>query len=399
MSVIVWLPHRDAGWQLPAAEPYDYGWLEGGRRTMHELAVAVAALGRDVEFRGEMSLPVLEPICEAAGARPELPAEPRAPAASDVVIVNEGVENLLVYSRLALSPARTVLMLLAPLGLFGWDFTAGAWSPQDFETVDPGAFGRPEHFRGAAALGFELWTHSPGLQRASEAAGVPCRFIGSGQPNHFPDPPAEKDIDVLTLTNNRWGRLASGVAGQLEARGIRCVEVPKVGHAETLGYFGRARVLVHPSRIEGNSRISYEARAMGCVPVALDTNPYAVGFDEQSGGVAVGSVAEMAEAAGELLAEPARLERLSAAGIEAGRGQVRWGPYLERIGAALDEAPERDPGRDARAEIGRALREREDAADAELALHKQWLEEVNGSASWRLTGPLRSAKRRLSPPR
>jgi hypothetical protein len=286
-------------------------------------------------------------------------------------------------------------MLLAPPGLFGWDFTPGAWSPQAVETVEPSAFGRPEQFRGAAALGFELWTNSPGMQRACEASGVPCRCIGSGQPVAFPEPAARRDIDVLTLTNNRWGRLASAVAEELEARGIRCVAMPKLGHAEALGHFGRARVLVHPSRIEGRSRISCEARAMGAVPVGLDTNPYAVGFDEASGGVAVGSLGEMADAVAQLVADPARLRRLSSAGIAAGRRQVRWQPYVERVDAALQDAPQKDEGRDARAEIGRALREREEALESELKRHRQWLEAVNGSASWRLSAPLRSAKRRL----
>src|SRR3954471_6541072 len=108
--VTVWLPNRDAGWAMPAAEPHDSGWLEGGRRTMHELAVAIASSGHRVEFRGEMSLPALEELSAAAGVRGELPDEPRLPGPDDIVIVNEGVSDPRVYARLALSPARTVLM-------------------------------------------------------------------------------------------------------------------------------------------------------------------------------------------------------------------------------------------------------------------------------------------------
>src|SRR3954464_12486735 len=120
--VTVWLPNRDAGWAMPAAEPHGNAWIEGGRRTMHELAVAIAAGGRRVEFRGQVTVPGLEGLCAAAGGRVERPPEPRLPGPDDVVIVNEGVADPRVYARLALSPARSVLLVLGPLGMFGWPF-------------------------------------------------------------------------------------------------------------------------------------------------------------------------------------------------------------------------------------------------------------------------------------
>src|SRR6476469_8487655 len=193
MPLVVWIPGEERDWVLPPALPIDWGWLGGGRRTMHELAVALACAGHDVEMRGEVDAEVLRELSEAAGAAPRLPDRPRPPEAGDVVFVYEGVEAPLLYARLALSPARVVLMVLAPPGLVGWPFTSG-WSPPDPLTVSPGAVARPEHFEAAAALGFELWPNSRALQRAST---VRCHFVGRGIPTPFPGLPPEKDIDAL----------------------------------------------------------------------------------------------------------------------------------------------------------------------------------------------------------
>jgi hypothetical protein len=392
--IIVWIPTGDPGWTLPPAQPFDHGWLGGGRRTMHELAVAIACTGRRVEMRGEVAPPVLDELRGATGVGPELPAEPTALSAADTVIVYEGCEDPIIYGRLALSPVRVVMMILAPPGLFGWPFSA-EWSPPDPQTVGLDEVGRPEQFRSAAALGFELWTHSLGIGDTIAAAGLEYRFLGNGQPAPYPDPPAARDIDVVTLANNRWGGLARPVTEELEGTGIHTVELPPVGHGEMLAAFGRARILVHPSRVEGHSRIGCEARAMGAVPVVLDSNPYAVGLDEAGGAVAVGSVGEMPGAVRALLADPGRLERLSSTAISTARRQVAWEPYIRRVEAALAGLSE-DPARGARAAIGGRLAEREAEAEAELTRHKEWLTSVNGSMSWRLTAPARTAKGRLA---
>jgi hypothetical protein len=428
--IVVWLPNRDAGWMLPPAEPYEHSWLEGGRRTMHELAVAIAATGREVEFRGEMCVRVLDEIAAAAGARPLLPGEPRSLTASDTVIVNEGVTDPAIFARLALSPARVALMMLAPLGLMGWPFSGGRWSPADFQTVEVKSVARPEHHRGAAALGLELWTHSPGMQRAAAVAGVECRFIGNGQPAPFPDPPAARDIDVVTIANSRWAPLALPVTEELDRMGVQTVSLRESSHEDMLRAFGRARILVHPARVEGHSRIGCEARAMGAVPVALDTHPFSVGLDEAGGSVAVAEVSEMAGVARDLLQDPERLERFSATAMRTAREQVDWATYLGRVEDAL-ESPDADSGRGARGVIGERLAgelsdarseaaeaalhvsglemqlaSAEDraaaagdalaAATADLERHRKWLTSVNESASWRLTAPARSAKRRLA---
>jgi hypothetical protein len=393
--VTVWLPNRDAGWAMPAAEPHDSGWVEGGRRTMHELAVAIAASGRRVEFRGEMSLPVLEELVSAAGgARVELPDAPRLPEAGDVVIVNEGVADPRVYARLALSPARAILLVLGPLGMFGWPFVEdAAWTRPDYDTMDPASLARPEHFAGAAALGFELWSHTPAFARAAAEGGAECVLVGRGQPAAFPRPrPAgDRDIDVLMLDRTHWPALSQRVRSHFAAAGIEVTTLPVSPHAAVLEALGRTRVFVHPARAEALARIGTEARAMGAVTVVLRSNPFAMPAD---GSVAVDSVEEIPRVVANLLADR---ETGTGRAVESARAEVAWEPYVERVAAALDSRPPPDPGRAARAGLGAALRGDPDAAvtalETDLARHRAWLESVQGSLSWRLTAPLRRARR------
>jgi hypothetical protein len=390
--VVVWLPNRDAGWEMPAAEPYRNPLIEGGRRSMHELAAAIAATGRQVEFRGEMSRALVEELNDVAGVSVELPDRPRHPVATDTVVVNEGVTDPRVYARLALSPARTILLALGPLGMSGWPFTEEPWAKPDFLTVATDTFARPEGYAAASALGFELWTNSDAIEEAT--------MIGTGRPTEFPPPPGVKDIDVLTLAENRWAPLARQVVMQLN--GARTHSLPTTTHASALEHFGRARILVHPMRVEGSSRIGCEARAMGAVPVVLASNRYGVGMDEAHGAVPVRSIDEMPAVVRELLASPERLSALSAAGVESARRQVDWDAYVKRIDTALARPRVADPGRAARAGMGAALHEedrlrseREDELHAELDEHRAWLASTNSSLSWRLTGPLRAAKQWL----
>ena len=388
---------------MPAAEPHDIDWIEGGRRTMHEVAVAIAAGGREVEFRGEVNVPALEELRAAAGGvRVDLPREPRLPAGGDVVIVNEGVADPRVYARLALSPARAVLFVLAPLGEFGWPFVEDQWARPDYETLDPSSLARPEHFAGAAALGFELWTHTPAL---ASTAGSGCTLLGRGTPECFPPPAPARDIDVLMLERSHWPETSRRLA---EALGDVTV-LPLSPRAEVLDALGRARVFVHPARFEAVSRIGGEARAMGAVPVVLASNPFAA-LGEEHGALPVDSVDAIPAAVRDLLADPGRLEELSARGMQTARAEVAWKPYVDQVGDVLSRQPPPDPGRAARAGLGAALRADEGpgpehvldatraelgASQAELARHRAWLEATNSSLSWRLTAPLRAAKRRI----
>ena len=428
MTVVVWLASGEAGWDLEEARPYHPRWIGGGIRTLYEVAAALAAAGHEVELRGNFSPRHLDEICEAAGARPELPEAPRPPEASDTVIVSEGIDVPEAHARLALSPARAVLMVLGPPGLVGWPFAAG-WSRPDPVAVDLDELARPDHFRAAAGLGYELWTHTPGLARAAEGAGVACRLVGNGVPGGYPTPARARDIDVVWLSENRWAPLARPVVDRLAALGVECLAVEETGQRELLEVFGRARVLLHPVRIEGHSRIGCEARGMGAVPVVLPSS-FGVGLDEAGGAVAVADASDMARAVVELLNSPDRLARLSAAGMRSAREQVEWEPFVERVEAALGEEAD-DPVRPARATIGEALRERHRSAEqrlgsvlaerdhacaerdqafaerdrlraelddvlGELERHRQWLESTNASLSWRATAPLRAAKRSLA---
>ena len=396
--VTVWLPNRDAGWAMPAAEPHDLSWVEGGRRTMHELAVAIAAGGRRVEFRGQVTVPVLEELQAAAGGvRVELPSEPRLPGPDDVVIVNEGVADPRVFGRLALSPARAVLLVLGPLGMFGWPFVGEGWVRPDYETMDVRSLARPEHFAGAAALGFELWSHTPAFAEIAAEAGLRCALVGRGLPDQLPPPAPERDIDVFMLKRSHWPDATRHVSSQLDG----VVMLPPSPRREVLDALGRARVFVHPARVEALTRIGSEARAMGAVPVVLSSNPFAHAMDEEHGVLAVTSAGEIPDAVRELLADPERLRLLAARGMETAREEVAGGPYVERVGEALSRRPPHDPGRLARAGLGAALRADEGpgsdhvlaAAREELARHREWLEAVNGSLSWRLTAPLRAINR------
>jgi D-inositol-3-phosphate glycosyltransferase len=417
----VWVPtKRHHGWEIEGAQPYETRWIGGGLRSLYELSVALASSGLDVELRGVVHMPTLNELADAAGARPHLPTSSRRLAESDTVIFPEGIDDPTIHARLALSPARTILMLLGPPGLIGWPFAAG-WSRPDPLTVDIEAVARPEHFCGAAALGYELWTVSPGLRAAAREAGVECRLVGTGWPGGVPERPLQKDLDVVTMRDNRWAPLAAPVVRRLREDGVECVQVPAADHARTLEALARARILLLPSRVEGQSRLGCEARAMGAVPVVLNTNPYAVGLDEAGGAVALPSPDEMPRAICDLLADRDRLGGLRETARASARSQVAWAPYVARVAAALD-SPAAASGRGARSEVGATLERSEKArarcrhtdsqrptdavarleraqatvtdalADAhdELARHKQWLQAVNESLSWRITAPIRS---------
>jgi hypothetical protein len=138
---------------------------------------------------------------------------------------------------------------------------------------------------------------------------------------------------------------------------------------------------------------------MGAVPVLVGSNPFAAGVDEQHGALPVASFEELPAAVTQLLADPPRLELLSARGRETARDELAWEPYVERVDRALSSpATARDPGRAARAGLGAALSADGLAAAnaaADLARHREWLDATNASLSWRLTAPLRAAKRRV----
>lgn len=356
---VVWTPGAPR-WPFPEAQPAPC--RSGGHRTLHELAAAIAATGRRVEMRGEVDLAEIELIAEAAGAKPDLPEQPRKPESGDVVLMPEGVGPL-PFAQITLSRARRILLLLAPPGLMGWPFVDG-WSLEPPTKIDVESVARPEHFRAMSALGFELWAASPVLHERIQAAGVDGSFIGTGRPVPFPEP-LPKRYDVVTIGNNRWAELAREAASTL-GPGVSHREIPAGTNEEMLRAFGEARIVLHPLRIEGNSRIGREARAMGAVPVVLDSNPFNVGLDEAGGAVAVSSLEEMAGAAMALLRNPERLEQLRQRGMASARSQVDWARYVSRVDEVLSRTPGEVPGRAAMGVFGDALSEREEAVQEEV---------------------------------
>jgi len=363
------------GPELPPTS--DLACQSGGGRTMHELSVAIAATGRDVEVRGSFDLPELRRMGAAAGAMPRICTGAREANADDVLLLPEGMLPV-SYLPVVLGPARAIMLVLAVPGLFGWSFRGG-WSPPDPTTVPLEAFDVPGSLRAMASLGFELWTHMPNLAAVAADAGLRCTWIGNGCPVPYPDPPA-KDVDAAMIAANRWAPGARWVLDQLDPAVTRCV-IDATDHDILLAELGRARVLILPSRVEGHSRIGQEARALGTVPVVLDLSPFAVGFAADHGAVAVNRLEAMPEAARALLADPSRLTALRERGVETARRQVDWPAYLARVDAALAALPPADPARDARALFGRELAASEQQAEARASQAELRASEAEARAS------------------
>jgi hypothetical protein len=352
--VVVCVP--EAGpirWELPPAELHGRSDIQGGIRTMHELAVAAAASGRSVEMRGPISRPVLDTLAAAAGVRPSLPTRERGPSKRDIVINVEGQDDPLRYARWVLSPARLVLALLAPPGLFGWPF-ASPWRVEAPTTIALESVARPEHFRAMAALNIDVWTHMSRAHEIACAEGVRCSFIGSGDPVPPAPPVARPDGPVVYLEANRWRALAEEVAGKMRTP---VQMIPHGDHATVMDALARARVLLWPARVEGHGRLLGEARARGTVVVGLASNVYATGLDEASGAVAAVDLEHMPEEVESLLEDPRRLEALSQAGWRTAREQVDWTRYVERVDAAITAVEERpqDAAASARSTFGELL--------------------------------------------
>jgi hypothetical protein len=341
----------DPWWDLPPSRVMERPWIFGGERSLYELAFALAAGGNDVELRGNISAGVFDELARATAAHPRVDLPPRRPM-DEIVVISEGLVEPWAVGRVALSRARVVLLLLAPPGLFGWPFSE-SWEPPDPMSVDIGTLARPEQFQAVAGLGFEPWTQSNGIVAAAHEAGVACTWIGTGSPAPFPPIP-RKTHDVAVVKPNRWSRWADEVVAGLPPA-VSVLETSEGGHDDIVAQIARARVLVWPSRIEGHARIQCEARAMGTVPVALDSNRFAADLDEEHGAVVVGSLDEMRHAIVNLLSDEGELERLSRLGEVSARAAVDWSGYVRRANSALERMTSRSPTRNALAGIGSAI--------------------------------------------
>src|SRR6516165_1955854 len=222
-------------WGLPASSLEAARWIHGGERSLYALATAIATLGWDVELRGRIVSKELDRMVRAAGGRgPRVELPPRRPAAEDLVIVPDGWTDPLAYARICLSPARLVMMMLAPPGLFGWPFQAD-WTRSDPLSAKAEEMATPEHFRAMEALGFELWSNNQWLAAAAHSADVDCEWIGNGLPTPLPAP-GEKTHDVAVVEANRWAPLARSVAAKLNE--VSILRIPEVDNEELLRLLG-----------------------------------------------------------------------------------------------------------------------------------------------------------------
>ena len=350
-------------WSMPGFEPTERDWIHGGERTLMEIAAAAAVSGFEVELRGSYVEREVAALERAAGVTLERPRAPRLPVSDDLLVIPEGMGEALYFARAALSPARVALAMLGPPGLCGWPLDEQTL-PVDTATADPDAVGRPEQFRAARSLGFELWTNTAGLAGAATAAGAPCRWLGVGRPTAYP-PAGPKHVDVVTLADSRWAPAARRAVAGLRDNVVH-EEIPRVRRAEMLARLGGARVLIHPAPIEGRGRLIEEAMAMGVVVVGLRSSRFAEGMD--SGGVLVDRPSELAGAVHDLLDDPPRLLELSARGMQWARAVGEWPTFVARVADAIGSPdPEAAQARSARGAIGSRLAQVEASAREELA--------------------------------
>ncbi len=261
--------------------------------------------------------------------------EARRPTAEDIVVLPEAGHHDL-FLACHLSEAATVVAVLAPPGLCGWDFTPG-WEQPDPMTVPLDAVATPASFRTLAALDCTLWTNARGTAAAGVAAGVDVTWIGTGTPVPFAEP-GPKTFDVAVVERNRWYDWAVKAAD--DCGDVRVLTIPPRDSTYSLcDDLARARLLLWPSRIEGMSRIAREARGVATVPVVLDTNPFSTAEDHGPGVVLVRDHDEMARRARELLADPAALARLGTSARTGARAQVEWDPFVGRVADALEVVP------------------------------------------------------------
>ena len=182
MKIVICLPvsrYKTDSWLLPASVPMDNPKDCAGIRSLHELAVAVAATGREIELRGEFDMAVLTSLSEAAGAMPTVHLEPRLPTADDLVIILEGTPSMLDAACASLSPAQYILFMLDPPGLLGWAFESGLTMPDPL-VVSTSSIDTVDSFKNISECGFSVWTNSSRLASACIEAGVACTDIGIG---------------------------------------------------------------------------------------------------------------------------------------------------------------------------------------------------------------------------
>jgi hypothetical protein len=348
--------------------------ISGGERSLYELATAAAVAGFTVELRGDLNAAILTTITDSAGAAPEYPSESRRPGSGDIVIFPEAYD-LKRVAGIHLSGASGVVYALAPPGLFGWSYRSG-WVLPNPSTVPLEQVGRGESFRAISALGLSVWTNAHGIAEVAQVAGIPVTWLGTGTPVPFPSA-AAKIFDLAVVEANRWRVWSDQIVAGLPEFSV--LHIPERASTYSLCVdLAGARVLVWPSRVEGMSRISREARAVGTVPVALDTNPFATKEDHGDGVVLVPDLTTLEHEARRLLQSPAELADLSAQGMRGAREQADWGSFVARVAAAIVAVKDRPDG-EARSELGDLLEARELHLTGLITHHESVVEDLRSS--------------------
>ena len=107
---------------------------------------------------------------------------------TDTVIIPEGTPDPLLFARVALSPARAVLVLMAAPGLFGWPFDRER-VPADPTAVEPTKRGAARAARRGAPVRARVVDEPSAIAEQARGAEIPHHYIGVGRPVPYPAPP------------------------------------------------------------------------------------------------------------------------------------------------------------------------------------------------------------------
>ena len=152
-------------------------------------------------------------------------------------------------------------------------------------------------------------------------------------------------LDALGLLRERGMRPRCAIIGDGPERPALEAQAARLGIGEQVRFQGRvpelavarqlraARILVMPSLREGYGLAVAEGQAAGAVPVVV-ASPFSGATDLVDGGVdgviVEPTAAALADGIGALLADPAQLERMSAAARDAGAGRS-WDAVADRM--------------------------------------------------------------------
>jgi hypothetical protein len=117
-----------------------------------------------------------------------------------------------------------------------------------------------------------------------------------------------------------------------------------MSHKDLVAELGRGRVFVHCARIEGHSRLGFEARLMGTCCVGLASNRFAVGFDEAAGGALVQQPEDVLAVLQQILSDADNLRSRRGRARAQALSETSWESYVERVGnaiAAVEAEPQR----------------------------------------------------------